>query len=121
MNLFKRIIYQLLVGNYAFLFLILFVNNNSIAMTPGENSYSFKSEDINDKLQKFYSQKAIKYNQYDKLESQLKVFFGYDPVNPEDTLYPDLMIINDSEYIRDLYGKKLNDMTINKKIYNINK
>tara|TARA_B100001989_G_C24489753_1_gene438892 strand:- start:826 stop:1191 length:366 start_codon:yes stop_codon:yes gene_type:complete len=121
MNLFKRIIYQVPVRNYGFLFLILFVTNNSIAMTPGENLYSVNSEDINYKINVFYSQKAIQYSQYDNLESQLKVFFGYDPVNPEDTLYPDLTIINDSAYIRDLYGKKLNDMTINKKIYNINK
>ena len=121
MNLLKRIIYKVPVRNYGFLFLILFVMNNSIAMTPGENSYSVNSEDINYKLKLFYSQKAIKYNHYDNLESQLKVFFGYDTANPDDTLYPDLTIINDSAYIRDLYGKKLNDMTINKKIYNMNK
>ena len=123
MNLFKRIIYQVLGANYGFLFLFLifFVTNNSIAMTKGENSYSVKNEDINNKLKIFYSQKAIKYSHYDNLESQLKVFFGYDPVSPEDKLYPDLMIVNDSAYIRDLYGMKLNDMTINKKIYNINK
>ena len=121
MNLFKRISYKETFGNYVFLFLGLFVMNNSFAMTPGENSYLDKSEEIDNKFWKFSSQNLIKYNQYDKQESQFKIFFGYDSENPENTFYPDLLIINDSNYIRELYRKKLNHMTINKKIYSINK
>ena len=70
-------------------------------------------------MKEFYSQNSIKYSQYDKLDSQLKTFFGFDSENPETSFYPDLLIIDDSDYIRDMYKLKLNDMTINKKIYNI--
>ena len=121
MNLFKRITSQELFGKYILLFLTFFFMNNSMAMTRGENLYLNKSKEIDLKLKEFYSLNAIEYGQYHKLESQLKIFFGYDSENPEKLLYPDLLIINDSEYIRDLYGKKLKDMTINRKIYNINK
>ena len=33
--------------------------------------------------------------------------------------YPDVLIISDSDYVRDMYKLKLNDMTINKINYNI--
>ena len=72
-----------------------------------------------DKLNQFYSIYPITYSQYDKLDSQLKTFLGYDSENPETSFYPDLSIIEDSEYIRDMYKLKLNDMTLNKIIYNI--
>ena len=94
--------------------------NNSMATTRGENLYLDKSKKIDHKLNEFYSQSENEYGQYDKLDSQLKIFFGYDSDNPEKSFYPDLLIINASDYIRDLYGKKLKDMTINRKIYNIN-
>ena len=121
MNLFKKITYQQPIGKYILLFLTLFFMNNSIASSIRENLYSAKSKEIDHKLNEFYSQQAIEYGQYDKLESQLKIFFGYDSEYPENTFYPDLLIINDSYKIRDLYGKKLDDMTINRKIYNISK
>ena len=121
MNLFKKITYQQPLGKYILLFLTLFFMNNSIASSIRENLYSEKSKEIDHKLNEFYSQQAIEYGQYDKLESQLRRFLGYDSENPEKSFYPDLLIINDSDYIRDLYRKKLKDMTINRKIYNINK
>ena len=121
MNLFKRITTQESFGKYILLFLTFFILNSSIASTPEENLFLGKSKEIDHKLNEFYSQNAFKYGQYDKLENQLKIFFGYDSENPEKSFYPDLLIINDSDYIRDLYGKKLKDMTINRKIYNINK
>ena len=121
MNLFKRTTFQALIGNYILLFLTFLFMNNSMATTRGENFYLDKSKEIDHKLNEFYSQNAVEYSQYDKYESQLKIFFGYESENPEKSFYPDLLIINDSDYIRDLYGKKLKDMTINRKIYNINK
>ena len=121
MNLFKRITFQESFGNYILLFLTFFFMNNTMATTRGENLYLDKRKAIDHKLNQFYSQNSVEYGQYDKLESQLRIFFGYDSENPEKTFYPDLSIINDSDYIRDLYGKKLKDMTINRKIYNINK
>ena len=72
-----------------------------------------------DKLNQFYSINSITYSQYDEFDSQLKMFLGEDSENPETSFYPDLSVINDSEYIRGMYKLKLNDMTINKKNYNI--
>ena len=66
----------------------------------------------------FYSQHPITYTQHDKLESQLKMFFGYDSENPGTSFYPDLSLIDDSEIIRNLYELELNDITINKIIDN---
>ena len=120
MNLFKRINSQESFGKYILLFLTFLLMNNSMATTRGENFYLDKSKDIDHKLNEFYSQNAVEYGQYDKYESQLKIFFGYESENPEKSFYPDLLIINDSDYILDLYRKKLKDMTINRKIYNIN-
>ena len=121
MNLFKRINSLESFGKYILLFLTFFILNSSIASTPEENLFLVKSKEIDNKLKEFYSQNDVEFGQYDKLESQLKLFFGYDSENPEKSFYPDLLIINDSDYIRDLYRKKLKDMTINRKIYNINK
>ena len=121
MNLFKRITTQESFGKYILLFLTFFFMNNSISHTRGENLYLDKSKEIDHKLKEFHSLNSDEYGQYDKLESQLRRFLGYDSENPEKSFYPDLLIINDSDYIRDLYGKKLKDMTINRKIYNINK
>ena len=121
MNLLKIITSQESFGKYILLFLTFFIMNNSMATTRGENLYLDKSKEIDHKLKEFYSQNAVEYGQYDKLESQLKIFFGYDSENPEKSFYPDLLIINDSDYIRDLYRKKLKDMTINRKISNINR
>ncbi len=77
-----------------------------------------KSRQEENKLMEFYSQHPITYTQHDKLESQLKMFFGYDSEFPETSYYQDLSLINDSEIIRNLYELKLNDITINKIIYN---
>ena len=120
MNLFKRITSEESSGKYILLFLLFLIMNSSIASTPKENLFLVKTKEIDYKLKEFYSQNSFEYGQYDKLETQLKIFFGYNSKNPEKSFYPDLLIINDSDYIRDLYGKKLKDMTINRKIYNIN-
>ena len=45
------------------------------------------------------------------------MFFGFDFKKPEISFYPDALIINDSDSIRDIYESKLNNMTINKIIY----
>ncbi len=108
MNLIKLISNLKHLKNYMPLFLMLFFMNN-ILVAKAEK----------DKLHQFDSINSIKYSQYDKFDNQLKIFLGFDSENPETTFYPDLSIINDSEYIRYIYNLKLNDMTINKKNYNI--
>tara|TARA_Y100000991_G_C21776108_1_gene265179 strand:- start:262 stop:627 length:366 start_codon:yes stop_codon:yes gene_type:complete len=121
MNFFNRIIYREPLGKYIFLFLTLFIMNNSMAIPPGEKLFLVKSKEIDNKLNEFNSQNVIKYSEYDNSENQLKIFFGYDSEHPEESFYPDLLIINYSDHVRDLYGQRLKDMTINRKIYNINK
>ena len=108
MNYLKKIPFKDSFGKYIFLFLTLILMNNILAKPTDE------------KLNEFYSHNVIKYSAYDNSENQLKIFFGYDSEHPEESFYPDLLIINYSEQVRDLYGQKLKDMTINRKIYNIN-
>ena len=94
--------------NYISFFLTFFFVNILLIGKAEEN-----------KLNDFYSVNPIKYSQYDKLDNQLKMFFGFDSENSETSFYTDLTIISDSEYIRDMYNLKLNDMTINKINYSI--
>ena len=107
--------------NHISLFMMIFFVNNLLVSHAKENSYLVQSNQEENKLEKFYSQNPISYSQYDKVTSQLKIFFGYDPDLPNNSHYPDLSIIDDSDSIRNMYEIKLYDMTINKKIYNINK
>ena len=73
----------------------------------------------NNQFEEKYFQNSISYSEYDKPSSQLKSFFGFDINQPEINYYPDLSIINDSDYVREIYRSRLNEMTINKIIYNI--
>ena len=78
------------------------------------NNYLTSSRQEENNLEDFYFDNAIKYNLYDKTESQLKMFFGVDPENPGISFYQDSLIIDYSDYIREMYKLKLNDMTIKK-------
>ena len=100
--------------NYISLFLIFFFMNSLLLAKAEDHTNLAKSRQEENKLNEFYSQNPITYSQHDKLESQLKMFFGYDSENPETSFYPDLSLIDDSEIIRNLYELKLNDITINK-------
>ena len=40
------------------------------------------------------------------------MFFGFDSKNPETSFYPDSLITDYSDYVRDMYLLKLNDITI---------
>ena len=53
------------------------------------------------------------------LKNQLNTFFGLKSVLSDKSYYPDLMLINDSWSIREVYKSKLNNMTINKNNYMI--
>ena len=93
--------------------------NNLFVAKANENIYTISSNQEENKLKEFHSQNPMSYREHDKFDSQLKMFFGFDPEDPEKSFYPDLVIIEDSEYIRDMYELKLNHMTINKINYNI--
>ena len=88
--------------------------NNLIVIKAGENKDLIRTRQEESKLKEFYSHNAIKYADYDKIDSQIKMFFGFDSENPETSFYPDSLITDYSNYIRDMYKLKLNDLTIKK-------
>ncbi len=106
---------------YLFPFLLLSLMFNFLfAKSEGTSNLGDISIEEN-KLDEFYSDNSIPYSEYDKAESQLKLFFGYNFDPPNNSYYPDLSIIDYSDSVRDSYLQKLNDMTINKIIYSIKK
>ena len=85
--------------------------NSLLVANASENNSLFRNRQEENKLNEFYALNAITYSQHDKLDNQLKMFFGFDPQNPETSFFTDLSIIDDSDSIRDMYKLKLNDMT----------
>ena len=114
MNLFKLISNSVYFKNYISLFLIFFFGGNLLSTRAYANNYVFRISQGGNNLEKFYFDNVIKYELYDKPESQLKMFFGADPENPEISFYQDSLIIDYSNYVRKMYKLKLNDMTIKK-------
>ena len=88
--------------------------NNLLVTKADENKYLIRNKQDEIRLNEFYSQNSITFSNHDKLESQLKMFFGFDPENPEVSFYPDLLIIQYSDSIRDMYKLELNEMSIKK-------
>ena len=86
--------------------------NNLLLAKADQNKYLIRNKEDDNKLNEFNSQNAITFSNHDKLGSQLKMIFGFDPENPETSFYPDLLIIQDSDSIRDMYKLKLIDMSI---------
>ena len=100
--------------NFIFFFLMFFFINNLLVAKADEDKYIIINNQEENKLKEFYSQNTITFSNHDKLESQLKMFLGLDPENPDTSYYPDLLLIKDSDYVRDMYNLKLNEMTIKK-------
>ncbi len=115
MDLFKILFHS---KNCIPFFLMFFFINNPL-VEANENRYLNKSMQKENKLEEFYSNNQINYINHDRLDNQLKMFFGFDPENPGYSYFPDVLIISDSDSIRDMYKLKLNDMTKNKINYNI--
>ena len=112
MNLIKLIFRSVDFKNIVSFLLIFFFKKNLLFTKAHENKYLIRNKQDENKLNELNSNNAITFSNHDKLESQLKMFFGFDPENPEVSFYPDLLIIQDSDYIRDMYKLKLNDMSI---------
>ena len=113
MNLVKPIFRKDYFKNYVSLFLMLFFMNNLLAVKADENKYLIRNKQGENQLKEFGSYDAA-YSKYDKLGSQLRNFFGLDLLNLETSFYPDLLIIQDSDTVRDMYKLKLNEMSIKK-------
>ena len=114
MSKFKLISLLEYFRNYIFFFLTFFLMIDLSGAKADEDKYLIKIKQDEIKLKEFHSENAIKYRNHDKLESQLKMFFGFDPENPETSFYPDLLIINNTKFVRDMYKLKLNEMSIEK-------
>jgi len=103
-----------------FVVLITFHNiNNLYAFESDKNQNTLKIKDNTFNFEKVYFQNSIPYQKYDSFNNQLKLFFGYSSLEPEKSFYPDSLIIDSSNSIRNLYKSKLEDMTIRKFLYNI--
>ena len=121
MKSFKKLTNTELTKNYIYIFMIIFLMNNLKAFGSENKSYSFENIRKDAELEEIYKLKSIPYMRYDGVEGQLKTFFGLYSHKSEINNYPDLSIINTSEAIREGYRLKINDMTINKTIYKIEK
>ena len=119
MKLIKKITNPAKVKSFISVFIVFFSINNLIVF-GSDNKFNFtkNSSNHNEFEDKFF-QNSITFNEYDDLESQLKLFFGTDYDRSENSFYPDLSIIQVSDSLRQMYRSKLNDMTTNEIKYNI--
>ena len=114
MGLFKLISNTEYFKNYISFSLMFFFITNPNFSKAEENKYLISNKQEEIKLKDFYTQNGIEYSQHDKTNSQLKMFFGFESENPETSFYPDLLIIDDSDFVRCMYKLKLNEMLIKK-------
>ena len=119
MRLFKNLFKPNLFLKF-FAVLISFYNiNNLFALELDKNQKRLKVKDNSFNFEEVYFQDSIPYQKHDSFNSQLKLIFGYSSFEPEKSFYPDSLIIDSSNSIRNLYKSKLDDMTIRKFLYNI--
>ena len=121
MKSFKKLSYIELTKNYTYLLMMIFLMNNVKVFGSENKSYLFQNNQEDPELEVIYKLKSIPYSKYDKIDYQLKTFFGLYSPESEINNYPDLSIINTSEAIREGYILKINDMTINNTNYKIKK
>tara|TARA_Y100000991_G_C21919306_1_gene325788 strand:+ start:422 stop:724 length:303 start_codon:yes stop_codon:yes gene_type:complete len=100
---------------------MVFLTNSILVAKANENKYLIRGMQEENKLKEFNFQNQINFSHHDRFDNQLKMFFGFDAENPETSFYPDLLIISDTKFVRDMYKLKLNNMTINKINYKIEK
>ena len=110
MKLFKKLTNPVKFKSFISAFIFFFLMNNIIAI-GSENKSDFPDNSDN-KFEENFFKNSIPYSAYDKLESQLEVFFGRNSDRNENTFYPDLSIISTSDSIREIYRSKFNDMVI---------
>ena len=104
---------------YLPLFITFNILNNLSVLSLENKSHSIQKNQKDYQFEEIDFKNYIPFSEYDGTESQLKTFFGYSSFEPEKTFYPDLSIISNSDFIRELYKSKLNDMTITKYNYKI--
>ena len=119
MKLFKKTNTLNKVKSSIYSFIIFLLMNNLTAFGTDNTSELMKS--INEEeFERIFFHDSIPFNEYDNLESQLKIFFGrYSDNSKKNSFYPDISIINSSSALRSTYRSKLNDMTVKEIIDNI--
>ncbi len=121
MEIFKKILYSHPLKKYLIFFVSFFLINNLISHASQNKTYLKQGREKDHDLEKIYFKNSIPFSKYDNFESQLKIFFGIHSIPLDNSYYPDITIINDSDNIREIYKSKLNHMTINKNNYIIYK
>jgi len=87
------------------------MNNINILFSSEKEICSLNKKQDYCNFEKVFFQDSINFSSYDYFEGQFKSFFGYSSLEPGKSFYPDLLLINSSDQIRELYKTKLNDMT----------
>tara|TARA_Y100000589_G_C26962797_1_gene551320 strand:- start:390 stop:770 length:381 start_codon:yes stop_codon:yes gene_type:complete len=105
--------------SYLSIFITFYMLNNLTVLGLENKSHSIQKNQKDYQFEEIDFKNYIPFSEYDTTENQLKTFFGYSSFEPEKTFYPDLSIISNSDFIRELYKSKLNDMTITKYNYKI--
>ena len=110
MNLFNKIDFLKKVKIFISLWGIFFFMNNP-EIIGSENKSNFLKSNLKDnQLEEIFFRNSIPYNEYDDSENQIKTFFGLHSDQSENSFYPDLVIINDSDFVREIYKSILNDI-----------
>ena len=107
-------------GNAIF-FVMISYTNNLVVIGSESNSSLLESKFEDNQFEKTFRSNTIPFSEYDNYQNQLRTFFGFYSVESEKSYFPDKSIIQNSDFIREIYTTKLNDMTINKNKYNIEK
>ena len=120
MKSFKKLINTELTKNYIYILMMIFLMNNLKVFGSENKTYPFQNRK-DAELEEIYNLKSIPYSSYDAVGAQLKTFFGLYSSKSIINNYPDLSITNTSDAIREGYILKINDMTINKNNYKLEK
>lgn len=110
----KNISYKKFKIYFVFL-MFLFLINNAKAYGFERKKYLLDHVEV----ENIYFQTSIPFGEYDNFKNQLKNFLGLYSLTSDKNYFPDIMIINETSDIRQLYNSKLNDMTFNKNSYMI--
>ena len=106
---------------YYIILLGVFLSINSPKSLASENKLYFGENNKYFDFEQVYFQNSIPYSEYDSLDGQIKSFFGLRSEMSKTNYHPDLIIISDSDSIREIYRSKLNDMIEDRFIYKLKK
>ena len=109
--------YQIKVKNYTTFLLMLFLMNTINVKGSERTKDFFESIQKDNQIDKLYYKNSITFSEYDNFNNQLRTFLGLNSIPYNKSYYPDIMLIKNSESIREIYKSKLNNMTFNKNNY----